>query len=76
METLQVKGGEIMGVVKDLVHEGNVRHITVRRDGQMLAEFPLTIGVVGAAVAPALAVFGAIAALATDCTVRVERVAA
>jgi hypothetical protein len=47
----------------------------VKQDGQTIAEFPLTIGVVGATIAPAVAALGAIAALVTDCTIEIERVA-
>jgi Domain of unknown function (DUF4342) len=74
VETLQAKGSQIIDAVKDLIHEGNVRRITIRHDGSTLAEFPLTLGVVGAAIAPALAAVGAIAALVTECTIEVERV--
>jgi hypothetical protein len=37
-------------------------------------EFPLTIGVIGAVLAPVLAAVGAIAAALKECTVEVERV--
>ena len=36
-------------------------------------ELPLTVGVVGAVLAPPLAAVGAIAALVTECTIVVER---
>ena len=38
-----------------------------------MAEFPLSVGVVGAVVAPILAAVGALAAVLTDCTIEVER---
>ncbi len=66
-------GSQIIDTIKNLVHEGNVRKISIKQDGQTIAEFPLTFGVVGAALAPALAAMGAIAALVTDCTIEVER---
>ena len=56
-----------------VIHEGNVRRITIKQEGHTIAEFPLTFGVVGAALAPALAAIGAIAALVTDCTIEIER---
>ena len=73
VETLQAKGGQVIDAVKDLVHQGNVRRVSIKQDGRTIAEFPLTFGVVGAAVAPVWAAIGAIAALATDCTIEVER---
>jgi Flp pilus assembly pilin Flp len=56
--------------------EGNVRRIIIRNDkGATLVELPLTVGVIGAALLPVLAAVGAIAAIATDCELVVERVA-
>jgi uncharacterized protein DUF4342 len=73
-EPVEVNGGfQIMETIKKLVHEGNVRKIIVKQDGHTIAEFPLTFGVVGAAIAPALAAIGAIAALVTECSIEVER---
>ncbi len=40
---------------------GSIRKISIKQDGRTIAEFPLTFGVVGAAMAPALAAIGAIA---------------
>jgi hypothetical protein len=60
--------------VKQLVAEGNIRSITIKdRNGKVLVQLPLTLGVVGALLAPALAAVGAIAALVTECTISVER---
>jgi hypothetical protein len=42
-------------------------------EGMTLIEVPLTVGLIGAALLPVLAAVGAIAALATDCTIVVER---
>ena len=66
-------GSELLATIKKLIHEGNVRRITIKQEGHSIAEFPLTFGVVGAALAPALAAIGAIAALVTDCTIEIER---
>ena len=73
-ETFTVKGEDLIKKVKELVHEGNVRRITIKdKSGKSLVTFPLTIGVVGAIIAPVLAAVGAIAALVTECTIAVER---
>jgi hypothetical protein len=74
MEHLEARGGQVIDAIRDLIHEGNVRKVYVKQDGCVIAEFPLTFGVVGAAVAPALAAIGAIAALVTDCRIEVDRV--
>jgi hypothetical protein len=73
VRSIESTGGNIIDTIKQLVHEGNVRKVSIKQDGRTLAEFPLTIGVVGAALAPALAAIGAITALVTDCTIEVER---
>ena len=73
-ESIRVTGGQIVEEVKRLLHEGNVRRVVVKQEnGGVLAEFPLTLGVVGTALAPALAAIGAIAALVADCTIEIER---
>jgi len=75
-ETIEAKGGEILERVKELIAAGNVRRVRVKQKGQIIAEFPLTIGVVGAVLAPVLAAIGALAALVAECTIEVEKVAA
>lgn len=73
-EEFKVSGEDLLRKVKELINEGNVRRIIIKsKDGKSLAEFPLTIGIVGAVLAPILAAIGAIAALVTECTIVVER---
>jgi hypothetical protein len=72
-ESFKVEGGQLIDRGKELFHEGNVRRVVIRRGDRVIAEFPLTLGVIGAVIAPALAAAGALAALVTDCTIEVER---
>ncbi len=73
-ESFRVNGDNLLAKVKELIREGNVRKITIKdKTGKVLIVFPLTIGVVGAVLAPVLAAVGAIAALVTECTISVER---
>lgn len=73
-EEFKVKGEDLLAKVKQLIHEGNIRRLIIKdKDGKTLIEIPLTIGVVGIALAPILAAIGAIAALVTECTILVER---
>jgi hypothetical protein len=73
-EELKVQGEALLGKVKDLAHEGNVRRIIIKDgQGKTLIEVPLSVGVVGALVAPVAAAVGAIAALAADYKIVVER---
>lgn len=74
-EEVTIRGDELVATVKALVHEGNIRRITVRnRENRTLLEIPLTLGVVGALLLPTLAALGALAALVGECTLVVERV--
>lgn len=73
-ETIEVAGDDLVAKIKEIVHEGNVRRIIIKNEeGEQLIEVPLTIGVVGALLLPALAAIGAVAALVAKCTIEVER---
>lgn len=73
-ESFKVNGENLLKKVKELIQEGNVRRITIKdKNGKELIVLPLTVGVVGAVISPALAAVGAIAALLTECTISVER---
>jgi hypothetical protein len=75
-ETIKAGGDQVMKTVEKVVHEGNVRRVVVKQGDRSVAEFPLTVGVVGTVFAPVLAAIGALTALLTDCTIEVERVQA
>jgi hypothetical protein len=73
-EEFKINGDELIGKVKELIHEGNIRRVIIRNEeGTTLVEIPLSVGLVGVALLPIWAAVGAIAALATDCTIVVER---
>jgi len=73
-EEFSVSAEDLIKKVKQLIHEGNVTRIIIKDDkGKTLLEMPATVGVVGAILVPWLAALGAIAALATRCTIAVER---
>lgn len=73
-ESFKVSGEGLITKFKDLVKEGNVRRITIKdKSGRTIIDIPLTIGVVGAVIAPVFAAVGAIVALITECTISVER---
>jgi Domain of unknown function (DUF4342) len=74
-EEFHIDGEELLSRIKKLVHEGNIRRISIKnKDGKTVMEIPMTFGVVGALIAPQLAAIGAIAALLTEATVVVEKV--
>jgi hypothetical protein len=72
-ESTKAEGSELIERIKKVVHEGNVRRIIVKQGGRSVAEFPLTVGVVGTVFAPILAAIGALVALLKDCSIEVER---
>ncbi len=73
-DEFKVKGEELLQKVRQLIHEGNVSRIIIKdTKGKTYLEIPVTIGVVGALVAPILAAVGALAALAADFTIEVIR---
>ena len=77
-EKFTVSGSELVGKVKQLIHEGNIRKVRLVHQERTLLEIPLSVGAPAAAVgiiaAPVLAAVGAVAALVTECTIEVERV--
>jgi hypothetical protein len=73
-EEIKVQGEQLLGKVRELVHEGNVRRIVIENEkGETLVELPLTVGVVGTLLLPMAAAVGAIAAVVTECTIRFDR---
>ena len=73
-EEHKVSGDGLLAKIKELVHQGNIRRITIKNDeGKRLLEIPLTIGVAGAVLLPVWVAIGAVAALAADYTIEVER---
>ncbi len=77
-EKYTVSGDEVLEKVKKLIHEGNIRRVRLIHQGKTIIEIPLSIGAPAVAVtimaAPLLAAVGAFAALATECTIEVEKI--
>ena len=72
-EKLEGTTDQILAEIKRLVAEGNLRRVVVKQRGRIVAEFPVTVGVIGAVIAPLAAAIGALAAVLTDCTIEVEK---
>ena len=73
-EQYQVSSDDLVKTVKKLLHEGNVRRIIIKdENGRILLDLPATVGLIGAVIAPWLAALGTIAALASNCTIAIER---
>lgn len=73
-ETFKVSGDEILSKIKEIIKEGNARRIIIKNDkDDTIMEFPLTIGAIGVVLAPIFAAVGTLTALATNCTIIVEK---
>jgi hypothetical protein len=73
-EEFRITGEELIAKIKELVNEGNIRRIVIKNEeGSTLIEVPVTLGVIGALLLPVWAAIGALAAVATNCTIVVER---
>jgi hypothetical protein len=73
-ETFRVSGDELSAKIKEIIKEGNATRILIRNDKEeTIMEFPLTVGAVGILLAPIFAAVGALAALAMDYTIIVEK---
>ncbi|HET8852454.1 MAG TPA: DUF4342 domain-containing protein, partial [Ktedonobacteraceae bacterium] len=66
-------GEQLLTKVKELLHEGNVSRVIIKQEGRTIVEFPLTVGVVGAILAPQIAAVGAVGALLAKCSIEVVR---
>ena len=72
-EEFEVAADELVGKVKQFLHEGNVRRIVVKKDGNIVMEVPLTVAAIGIIAAPVLAAVGAIAAFVGNYKIVIER---
>ena len=73
-EEFKIDGGALLDKIKELIHAGNIRRITLKNEeGKTLMEIPLTVGLVGVALLPVFAAVGALAAVATRLTLVVEK---
>jgi hypothetical protein len=73
-EYFKVSGDELLSKVKEIIKEGNATRIIIKNEkDETILEFPLTVGAIGVVLAPIFAALGTLAALATHCTIVVEK---
>jgi len=73
-EYFKVSGDELLSKVKEIIKEGNATRIIIKNEkDEVIMEFPLTLGAIGVVLAPIFAAVGTLAALATHCTIVVEK---
>jgi hypothetical protein len=71
-EVIAEKSQEALEKVKQVVRRGNEMKIKIDKHGESLIEVPVTVGLIGTAIAPYLALAGAAVALATGCSISVR----
>ena len=72
-EKLEGTTDQIFDQLRRMIDEGNARRVVVKHHGRTIAEFPLTVGVVGTLIAPIAAAIGALTAVLAECTIEVEK---
>jgi hypothetical protein len=72
-EKIEGTTDQILEQIRKLIDEGNIRRVVVKHQGKTVAEFPLTVGVVGTVIAPVAAAIGALTAVLAECTIEVEK---
>jgi hypothetical protein len=73
-ESFKVSGDEILSKIKEIIKEGNARRIIIKNEkDEVIMEFPLTVGAIGIVLAPIFAAVGTLTAIATKCTIIVEK---
>lgn len=72
-ETVTVAGGEVLDKIKELIKQGNVTKIRVKKDNNTILDIPVTAGAIGTILAPQLAAIGAVVAVISKATLEIER---
>jgi hypothetical protein len=73
-ESFKVTGDELLSRIKEIYKEGKARKVIIKNEkDETIMEFSLKMGAIGLVLAPQLAAIGAIAAMAKDWTIIIEK---
>ena len=75
-EVLRLRGEDLMRALAAIVRRGNASRIVVRNGDYVVADIPVTLGVVSAALAPWITLFATMALLVSSWTLEIKRPAA
>ncbi|SJZ71473.1 DUF4342 domain-containing protein [Selenihalanaerobacter shriftii] len=67
-----VAGNKVVKKVKELIKQGNVTKIQIKKGKEVLVNIPATVGVLGTVIYPPLAVLGMAVTIAGKYTLEVE----
>lgn len=73
-ENIHVMGNELIEKLKVLIHEGNIKKITIKNEkGESILEIPVTAGVVGLVLFPYIGILGGMAAMLKEYKLEISR---
>lgn len=73
-ESFKVSGDELLSKIREIIKDGNARKVIIQNQkGEIIKEFSLKAGLIGAVLVPQLAAIGAIAAMSKNWTIIVEK---
>lgn len=72
-KSVENKGEHLLEKLKEILKEGNVNKITIKKDGEIVANIPINAGALGFALAPLLATVGISAAIVTKHTIEITK---
>jgi len=76
-EEIKVQAQDLLQAINDIIREGTAKRITIMRNGRVLLDIPLVVGVAASVILafymPILSALVAVGALFGGCTVRIER---
>lgn len=65
------RGQQMIDKVKEILRKGNVTKITVKKDGEILMNIPITAAALGSIISAPLALIGLGSAIISKCTIEV-----
>ena len=72
-ENISAAGNEMIDRIRELIKQGNISRIRVKKDGNIILDIPVTAGAIGTVIAPQLAALGAVVAAISKTTVEIEK---
>ncbi len=72
-DNISNKGDAIIEKLKEALRKGNVTKITIKKDGDIIVNIPVTAGVIGALLAAPMAAFGLTAAVIAKCSIEITK---
>ncbi len=74
MGTMKVKGQDLLNKIKDLIRQGNIAKIIVKKDGNKVIGIPVNGGIILALFFPYFVALSAVIVLMADYELEVEKV--